>query len=168
MKRLELLQAFQPGWSPAQAERIAVSSNAEAARRARNAPEAAAIAGEAAAQVYSLPMLAESIEDQADNTTRFLVIGRELMPATGHDKTSLMLSGGGARPGALYKLLDPFARHRINMTRIESRPSRSGKWEYVFFIDIEGREESEDVSAAIAGLRSKAEWVRVLGSYPAN
>ncbi|MCB1632968.1 MAG: prephenate dehydratase [Xanthomonadales bacterium] len=157
------------GWLRAhlpQAERIAVSSNAEAARRARNAPEAAAIAGEAAAQVYSLPMLAESIEDQADNTTRFLVIGRELMPATGHDKTSLMLSGGGARPGALYKLLDPFARHRINMTRIESRPSRSGKWEYVFFIDIEGHVDDALVRQALADLDPLDGDVRVLGAYP--
>jgi chorismate mutase/prephenate dehydratase len=157
------------GWLRAnlpQAERIAVSSNAEAARRARNAPEAAAIAGEAAAQVYALPILAANIEDQADNTTRFLVIGRELMPPTGHDKSSLMLTGGGARPGALYKLLDPFARHGINMTRIESRPSRSGKWEYVFFIDIEGHVEDAKVKQALSDLDPLDGTVRVLGSYP--
>lgn len=157
------------GWLRAhlpQAERIAVSSNAEAARRARNAPEAAAIAGEAAAKVYQLPMLAERIEDQADNTTRFLVIGRELMPATGHDKSSLMLTGGGARPGALYKLLDPFARHGINMTRIESRPARSGRWEYVFYIDIEGHVDDPLVRQALADLDPLDGDVRVLGSYP--
>ncbi|MCB1605885.1 MAG: prephenate dehydratase [Xanthomonadales bacterium] len=149
------------------AERIAVNSNAEAARRARSAPEAAAIAGEAAAQVYGLPVLRASIEDQADNATRFLVIGKDLFPRTGHDKSSLLLIGG-AQPGSLYQLLDPFARHGVNMTRIESRPSRRGKWEYAFFIDIEGHVEDEHIQSALADLGPLAGQVRVLGAYPVS
>jgi len=149
------------------AERIAVSSNAEAARRARGAPEAAAIAGDAAAQVYGLPLVGESIEDNADNSTRFLVIGKDLFPPTGHDKSSLLLIGG-AQPGSLYQLLDPFARHGINMTRIESRPSRKGKWEYAFFIDIEGHIEDDQIQLALADLGPLAPQLRVLGAYPVS
>ncbi len=149
------------------AERIAVSSNAEAARRARGAPEAAAIAGDAAAQVYGLPILGESIEDNVDNSTRFLVIGKDLFPPTGHDKSSLLLIGG-AQPGSLYQLLDPFAKHGINMTRIESRPSRKGKWEYAFFIDIEGHIDDDKIQQALGDLGPLAAQLRVLGSYPVS
>lgn len=148
------------------AERIAVSSNAEAARRARNAEDAAAIAGSAAAQVYGLKILAANIEDRPDNTTRFLVLGRELFAPCGHDKTSLLLAAE-EQPGALYQLLTPLARHGVNMTRIESRPSRAAKWEYVFFIDVEGHIQDAKLQAVLADLGPVAAQLKVLGAYPA-
>jgi chorismate mutase/prephenate dehydratase len=147
------------------AELMAVSSNAEAARRIRNAPDAAAIAGRSAAEVYGLPILFANIEDHQDNTTRFLVIGRELFPSSGKDKTTLLLSGHEG-PGLLHGLLDPLQKHRVNMTRIESRPSRLGKWEYVFFVDIEGHAEDAAVCAALSELARVSKLSRVLGSYP--
>lgn len=148
------------------AERIAVSSNAEAARRARNAEDAAAIAGTAAAQVYGLKVLAANIEDRPDNTTRFLVLGRELFPPSGHDKTSLLLAVRD-QPGALYQLLTPLARHGISMTRIESRPARDAKWEYLFFIDVEGHIQEPRLQAVLAELGPVAAQLKVLGAYPA-
>jgi chorismate mutase/prephenate dehydratase len=147
------------------AELIAVSSNAEAARRVRNAPDSAAIAGRHAAEVYGLPVLFGNIEDHVDNTTRFLVLGQELLPASGEDKTTLMVAGlDGA--GALLSLLEPLARHRINMNRIESRPSRQGRWDYVFFIDVDGHVDDPALSAAMEALSASARLVKVLGSYP--
>ncbi len=149
----------------AHAELIALSSNAEAARRVRHAPDAAAIAGRHAAEVYGLPVLFANIEDHVDNTTRFLVLGRELLPASGEDKTTLMIAGlDGA--GALFSLLEPLARHGVNMTRIESRPSRRERWQYVFFIDVEGHVEDPGLSQALADLEGAAGEVRVLGCYP--
>ncbi len=148
------------------AERIAVSSNAEAARRARNADDAAAIAGLAAAQVYGLRVLAPNIEDRPDNTTRFLVLGRELFPPSGHDKTSLLLATKD-QPGALYQLLTPLAQQGISMTRIESRPARGARWEYVFFIDVEGHVKDPKLEAALGELGPAAAQLQVLGSYPA-
>jgi len=148
------------------AEKIAVSSNAEAARRARNADDAAAIAGLSAAQVYGLKVLAPNIEDRPDNTTRFLVLGRELFPPSGHDKTSLLLAIKD-QPGALYQLLTPLFQHGISMTRIESRPARGAKWEYVFFIDVEGHIEGAPLQAALADLGPIAAQLKVLGAYPA-
>jgi len=146
-------------------ERLPVSSNAEAARRAKSADDAAAIAGEAAAHVYGLKVLAGPIEDRPDNTTRFLVIGRKLFEPSGRDKTSLLVSVKD-RPGALYELLTPLARRGISMTKIESRPSRQGKWQYVFFIDVEGHVADETLGAALAELGPFAANVKVLGSYP--
>ena len=148
-------------------ERIAVVSNAEAARRARDEAATAAIAGEAAAEVYGLNILVRDIEDKADNTTRFLVIGRKMFPASGQDKTSLLISTGGTEgPGVLFRLLEPLAREGVSMTRIESRPSRRRKWDYVFFVDIEGHAEQPAVARALESIRANATLFRVLGSYP--
>ncbi|MGH8252555.1 MAG: prephenate dehydratase [Steroidobacteraceae bacterium] len=149
------------------AERVPVSSNAEGARRARDEQGTAAIAGETAAEVYSLRLLADEIEDRADNTTRFLVIGRKLLARSGADKTTLLVSTSStAAPGALYRLLEPLAKNRISMTRIESRPSRRGKWHYVFFIDIEGHVSDRPVARALKSLKARASLFRVIGSYP--
>ena len=148
-------------------ETIPVSSNAAAARRARDEDGTAAIAGEVAAEVYGLDVVIPNIEDYADNTTRFLVIGPRLFPPSGDDKTSLLISSTGTSgAGVLHSLLDPLARGGISMTRIESRPSRRRRWDYVFFVDIEGHAEDEGVSAALAQVESHANLFRVLGSYP--
>lgn len=147
------------------AELIAVASNAEAARRVRHAPDAAAIAGRPAAEIYGLPVLFAAIEDHPDNTTRFLVIGRRLLPASGQDKTTLLLAGREG-PGLLHQLLEPFHRHKVNLTRIESRPSRLGKWEYVFFVDIEGHADDAAVAGALADLEAVSKLSKILGSYP--
>jgi len=146
-------------------ELISVGSNSEAARRVRNAPEAAAIAGRPAAEVYGLPVLFSDIEDHPDNTTRFLVIGRQVFAPSGKDKTTLLLSGHEG-PGLLYGLLKPFHDHGVNMTRIESRPSRHGKWAYVFFVDIEGHADDENVTAVLKDLERVSKLSRLLGSYP--
>jgi len=149
------------------AERITVSSNAEAARRARDEQGTAALAGDAAAELYDLRILFSNVEDQGDNTTRFLVIGRKMFPASGQDKTSLLLSATGTEgPGVLMHLLDPLARHGINMTRIESRPSRKRKWDYVFFVDIDGHADEEPVKQALAEVERQANLFRILGAYP--
>lgn len=149
------------------AECIAVSSNAEAARRARSAPDAAAIASRTAGRIYDLPVLFSRIEDQQDNTTRFLVLGRELFPPSGNDKTSLMMATrGGDGPGDLYSLLEPLNNESINMTRIESRPSRESTWGYVFFVDVLGHADEEPLKSVLRDLESSERVVRVLGSYP--
>ncbi len=148
------------------AEKIAVSSNAEAARRARNADDAAAIAGEAAGHVYGLKKVVVSpIEDRDDNTTRFLVLGRQFFPTSGHDRTSVLVSIRD-QPGALFNVLSPFARHGVSMSRIESRPSHHAKWEYAFFIDLAGHIEDAPMKAALAELKAHAAQIKVLGSYP--
>ncbi|MGF1612892.1 MAG: prephenate dehydratase [Gammaproteobacteria bacterium] len=147
------------------ADRMAVSSNAEGARRAAQEPGAAAVAGEAAAPIYGLEILAANIEDEPDNATRFLVIGEQSVAATGMDKTSLLLSARN-RAGALYGLLTPFARLGINMTRIESRPSRNARWDYVFFVDIEGHAQDPQVAKAVAALDQEGFLIKVIGSYP--
>lgn len=148
-------------------DRIAVSSNAEGARRARDEQGTAAIAPQAAAEVYGLDVLVAEIEDRPDNTTRFLVVGNKTFRPSGQDKTTLLVSQRKTdAPGALYMLLEPLARNSISMTRIESRPSRRGKWDYVFFIDIEGHVEDKAVATALAELKRRASLFRVLGSYP--
>ncbi len=147
------------------AERIEVSSNAEAARKVGEVSGTAAIAGEAAAKVYDLSPLHKNIEDNPDNITRFLVIGDHYVPPSPADKTTLLVSASN-RSGALYQLLKSFADHDISMTRIESRPSKSVSWDYVFFLDIEGHEEHEDVIAALKQLRESTDMVKILGSYP--
>jgi len=147
------------------AEKIPVSSNAEAARRARVADDCAAIAGETAGYVYGLKVLAGPIEDRQDNTTRFLVIGREFFTPSGHDRTSLLVFVRD-QPGAVYNVLSPFAKHGVSMNRIESRPAHSGRWQYVFFIDVSGHVEDDNVSKAMSELGEYASDVVVLGSYP--
>ncbi|MEL7312294.1 MAG: prephenate dehydratase [Pseudomonadota bacterium] len=148
-------------------ELIGVSSNAEGARRARDEAGTAAIAGSAAAAVYSLSVLVSNIEDRADNTTRFLVLGKTLLPKSGDDKTALLLSANESDgAGALYNLLTPLSEAGINMSRIESRPSRRGVWDYVFFIDLDGHPEDPAVSEAVAAIESVASLCRVIGAYP--
>jgi chorismate mutase/prephenate dehydratase len=149
-------------------ERVPVTSNAEAARRAAGEPGAAAIAGEAAAERYQLGVLARAIEDDPNNTTRFLVLGSLEAGPTGRDRTSLVMSAEN-RPGAVHALLTPLAQHRVSMTRIESRPARarSALWEYVFFIDVEGHQDDEPVARALAELKRLAPYLKILGSYPA-
>jgi chorismate mutase/prephenate dehydratase len=148
------------------AERVPVSSNAEGARRVQREADGAAIAGEVAAQVYGLGILASMIEDHPDNTTRFLVLGRRRAKPTGADKTSILVSGSRARAGSLFRLLEPLAKHRVNMTRIESRPSRQGKWDYVFFIDLDGHAKDAPMAKALTALRQRSSLYRLLGSYP--
>jgi chorismate mutase/prephenate dehydratase len=146
-------------------ERIPVSSNAEAARRARNADDAAAIAGESAGHVYGLKKIAGPIEDRSDNTTRFLVLGRESFPSSGHDRTSLLVFIRD-RPGALYGVLEPLARRGISMNRIESRPAHGHLWQYAFFIDVAGHCDESPLKDALAEVSEQGDEVRVLGSYP--
>jgi len=148
-----------------QAKVTAVSSNAEAARLASSNKHTAAIAGLAAAEVYQLPVLENNIEDQANNTTRFIVIGKQDSAPTGKDKTSLVFSTGN-QPGALYRALESFAKFGIGMVNIESRPSRQGLWEYVFFIDIDGHSEDPKVAEALALLKANVNMLKLLGSYP--
>lgn len=148
-------------------ERVGVSSNAEGARRARDERGTAAIGSRAAAEIYGLNLLANEIEDRQDNTTRFLVVGRKLFSASGVDRTTLLVSGADTDDaGALFRLLEPLAEHRVNMTRIESRPSRKRKWDYVFFIDVEGHVSDPPVAKALAALEERASLFKVLGSYP--
>ncbi|MFC0677728.1 prephenate dehydratase [Lysobacter korlensis] len=147
------------------AETIPVASNAEAARRARSADDAAAIAGASAANVYGLKIVAGPIEDRPDNTTRFLVLGRELFPTSGNDRTSLLVFIND-QPGALHHVLAPFARHGLSMNRIESRPGHTGRWQYAFFIDVSGHVDEDAMRAAIDELAAFAREVKVLGSYP--
>lgn len=145
--------------------RETASSNGEAARLASAEPGAAAIAGEAAAADYDLRVLAANIEDEPGNRTRFVVLGRQSVGATGKDKTSVLFSTKD-RPGALYELLQAFKKRDINMTRIESRPSRRGTWSYVFYVDFEGHAENPNVQAALAELAELAPFYKCLGSYP--
>jgi len=154
------LDAYMP-----QAERIAVSSNAEAARRVNSEWNSAAIAGEMAADMYDLEIVNEKIEDNPDNSTRFLIVGSNPVGRSGEDKTSIIVSMHN-EPGALYTLLKPFNVHGIDMTRLETRPSPSGNWNYVFFIDFMGHLDDENVQNALEDIKLKAAEIKVLGSYP--
>lgn len=147
------------------AERIAVNSNAEAASLSQEDSEAAAIAGISAAEIYELPVLARNIEDKPDNTTRFLILGNCQVPASGSDKTALLVSTKN-KPGALSELLKPLASNGISMSRIESRPSRQGMWDYVFFLEIDGHQDDERVAQALSELKSEASHYKMLGSFP--
>lgn len=148
-----------------EAERVAVSSNAEAARQVATMPEAAAIAGESAADLYGLQKLVTNIEDESNNTTRFLIIGEKGVPATDDDKTSLLFSVHNS-PGALYRTLKVFDDYKVSMVKIESRPSRQAMWDYLFFVDIEGHTESENITNAMNALKQQTSMLKMLGSYP--
>lgn len=154
------LRANLPG-----VELIETSSTAEAARRAAAEPGTAAIASRMAAATYNIEILAERIEDAPHNYTRFVVIGRQLVHRTGDDKTAILVWMKD-RPGALYNLLLPFARRNINLTRIESRPSREKPWEYVFFIDFIGHVEDTVVQEVLSEASEQARNLKVLGSFP--
>ena len=147
------------------AQRISVGSNAQAAQRAAEEPGTAAIAGEAAAARYNLPKLVENIEDEPNNTTRFLVLGKHDAAPSGRDKTSLIMSAPN-RTGALHELLLPFSHNTVSMTRLESRPARNALWEYVFYVDIEGHRDEAAVQRALDELGGHAAYLKILGSYP--
>jgi chorismate mutase/prephenate dehydratase len=144
-----------------------VTSTARAAEICAGDPSAAAIASELAAQLYGLSILKARIEDNPNNFTRFLVLSKKPPERTGRDKTSVMLSVKD-KVGALYDLLRPFASHGLNMTKIESRPSRRKAWEYIFFVDIEGHVEQEPVKKALEEIKSRCLFMKVLGSYPGH
>ncbi len=147
------------------AEIIETSSNARSAELAAKEKESAAIAGVLAAEKYHVPVLEYDIQDNAANATRFLVLGRQCSPPTGGDRTSLMFSIVD-RVGALYRALAPFRRYRINMTKIESRPSKRKAWEYFFFVDCDGHMNDTKVAKALNLLGEHCSYVKVLGSYP--
>ena len=146
-------------------EIVETSSNARSVELAGKEKGAAAIAGLLAAERYDVPVLDHDIQDNIGNATRFLVLGRQCSPPTGKDRTSLMFSLVD-RVGALYSALVAFRRHRVNMTKIESRPSKRKAWEYIFFVDCEGHMEDRRLTKAIALLGEHCSYVKVLGSYP--
>lgn len=147
------------------AERIAVSSNAEAARRIRGEWNAAAIAPTQAAELYELDIIADKIEDQPDNSTRFLIIGTEQVEPSGDDKTSILVAMRN-QPGALHNLLEPFHRNNIDLTRVETRPSRTGVWTYVFFVDFNGHQNDPVVRETLDEVSARVADLKVLGAYP--
>jgi chorismate mutase/prephenate dehydratase len=148
--------------------RVPVASNAEAARMAAQDPEACAIAGEAAARLYELDILAANIEDDPNNTTRFVVLAGHDSGPSGQDKTSFVCSAQN-KPGAVHDLLTPLKGHGVSMSRFESRPARgfgNSRWEYVFFIDVEGHRSAAKLQAALDDLRGCVGFLKELGSYP--
>lgn len=146
-------------------ETQATLSNAEAAIMAREDKSLAAIASDTAAKLYGLDIIASGIEDDKNNTTRFLVIGKKSYPSSGEDKTSLVVSAPN-KAGSLYSLIKPFSDHGVDMSRIESRPSRKNNWEYVFFIDVLGHQDDEAVQSALVDIQKSAAYFKLLGSYP--
>jgi chorismate mutase/prephenate dehydratase len=156
------------GWIQANLPRVEIietSSNARSAEFAARDPDSAAIAGVLAAAKYGVPVLEHDIQDNAANATRFLVLGRQCSPATGKDRTSIMFSIAD-QVGALYRALAPFRRYRINMTKIESRPSKRKAWEYFFFVDCDGHFLDRKLAKALSLLGEHCSYVKVLGSYP--
>jgi len=147
-------------------QRVNVASNAEAARLAGKDAGSCAIAGDMAAERYGLNILNTNIEDEPNNTTRFWILGAHDAEPSGKDKTSLVMSSKNV-PGAVHQLLTPLAHYGVSMSKLESRPSRTGLWEYVFFVDIEGHQQQENVAKALAELGEKAAFLKILGSYPA-
>jgi chorismate mutase/prephenate dehydratase len=180
MRRLPVLQGIQVVYSHAQSlaqchewlgrnlpgvETVPVSSNGEAARMAGEDPNAAAIGSELAAEHYALHIIGRDIEDDANNTTRFLVLSREAAAPSGRDKTSIVLSTQN-RPGALLEILTPLSQRGIGLTKLESRPARNGAWEYVFFLDLEGHLDSPEIQGALHDLEASCAFLKVLGAYP--
>jgi len=147
------------------AECVASSSNAEAVRIAAKEKKAAAIAGKSASEIYGLPIVDSHLEDEPNNTTRFLILGNQRQAPTGKDKTSLLASSHD-KPGTLVRLLEPLAKHGISMSKIESRPSKRGLWNYVFFLDIEGHVEEAVLAEALEEMKKASILFKVLGSYP--
>jgi len=147
------------------ADRVEVSSTTRAAQVAAKEKTSAAIASLLAAKVYKLKVIASDIEDSPHNITRFLVIGKTEVPETGNDKTSIMFSIKD-RVGALHDMLVPFKKYQINLTKIESRPSKKKAWDYYFFVDLKGHRDNLKVKRAILELESKCTFLKVLGSYP--
>ncbi len=149
-------------------EKVSISSNAEAARLAAQQQGIAAIAGKTAAGLYGLQVLAEGIEDSADNTTRFLLLSRNVAThSTGRDKTSIIIFAQN-EPGTLFRALEPFHRFGVNLTKLESRPSRKSAWSYYFYVDFDGHVEDAKVQEALQVLKAHALDVKILGSYPAG
>ncbi len=146
-------------------EQVETATSAEGAKLAQADPTVATIGSAMAAEIYHLTILEEGIEDKKDNVTRFLIIGRQRSRPSGQDRTSIMFSIKD-EPGALYHLLKPFADRKINMTKIESRPTRMRAWDYIFFVDIEGHISNPTVAKVIEKLRRHCTYLRVLGSYP--
>ncbi len=159
-------------------ERIPVNSNAEAARHASEESGACAIASSAAAEIYQLNLLAKKIEDKPDNTTRFIILGKQDVDSSSDnkgdnntdaqpaiDKTSIMVTSAN-QSGALFELLKPIAENGLSMTRIESRPSKSGLWQYLFFIDIDGHSSEPAVAKALVEIKKQSSLLKILGSYP--
>ncbi len=149
------------------ARRTPVVSNAEAARQAATDSGAAAIASRTAAAVYGLKIIAANIEDEPQNTTRFVVIASHDAGPSGKDKTSIVMSTKNV-PGGVHALLTPLARHGVSMTRLESRPARTGRWDYMFYVDMEGHQSDANVAQALKELSEKAAFLKNLGSYPAG
>ncbi len=148
-----------------QLERVPVSSNGLAARMAADDESVAAIAGDLAMERYGLAAVASHIQDLARNTTRFAVMGSISTKPSGHDQTSIVFSVAN-QAGAVHDAIEPLARHGVSMTRFESRPARTGVWVYHFYIDVEGHEDEPTVATALAELKSRAGFFKVLGSYP--
>lgn len=144
-----------------------VASTAHAAIRAAADGSLAAISSAMAKEVYNLQTVAANIEDQSTNITRFLVIGKMSAAPTGDDKTSLVFSVQD-KPGVLHRMLQPFARSRINLSKIESRPIKNKPWEYLFFLDLRGHREQKVVKKAIAGLEKNCSFLKIMGSYPSG
>jgi chorismate mutase/prephenate dehydratase len=142
------------------------SSTAAAAERAKDDPTVGAIASEMAARLHAVPILHRRIEDNPYNSTRFLVLGRRPMPPTGRDKTSIVFSMKN-EPGVLYRILQPIAARQLNLTKIESRPTKRRPWEYVNFVDFEGHRDTEDVRTVLAEIHERCQFLKILGSYPA-
>jgi chorismate mutase/prephenate dehydratase len=148
------------------AERVPVASNSEAARLAAQDAGAAAIAGDIAVERHGLKLVARNIEDDPNNTTRFVVLGDHDAAPSGKDLTSIVMSAPN-RPGAVHALLTPIARHGVSMSRLESRPARTGRWEYMFYVDVQGHRQDPKVAKALAELEKLAPFLKILGSYPA-
>lgn len=148
-----------------QLKRVAVSSNAEGARLAKADPTVAAIASDAAAREYDLQIISFHIQDDPNNRTRFAMLGKNVSTPSGNDQTSLILAVPN-KPGAVYQLLEPLARNGVSMTRFESRPAKTGAWEYYFYVDIRGHKDEPHIAAALAELQGQSAFFKLLGAYP--